>query len=466
MKQLSGQDAAFLYGETPNWHMHVSGLIIVDAESAPDGWTFERFRELLITRIPEIPQLRWRLVDVPFGLDRPSWIEEPNLDPDYHIRRIALPKPGGPKELGDVIGRLASYKLDRSRPLWEAWCIEGLEGGKVAIFQKMHHAIVDGASGAGLAEVLLDLEPEPRVSSTEVHQEILDSREPSQAEMLARAALRTAVRTPFRVARFTRQSVQQIASAVPILRSDQQVSLPLTAPRTLLNSDPTPRRYFSSARLDLERVKALKDAYGVKLNDVVLALVSGALRSYLMKIDDFPEATLIAQCPVSLRVQGEEGEVGNKVGSIFTSLATDIDDPAERLLAIHESTQSAKEMREAMAAHQIMGLTETTPPGLIALAARMYTGAGLASRTPPAVNVVVSNVPGPDFPLYVAGGRVEALFPMGPLLMGMSLNVTVFSMSGRLDVGVMFCPDTLPEAHLIAEYFEAELAELERAAPG
>ncbi len=466
MKQLSGQDAAFLYGETPNWHMHVSGLMVVDAESAPEEWTFDRFRELLISRVPEIPQLRWKLVDVPFGLDRPSWVEEPDIDFDYHIRRIALPRPGGPKELGDVIGRLASYKLDRSRPLWEAWCIEGLEGGRVAIYQKMHHAIVDGVSGAGLAEVLLDLEPEPRVSSTEKHQEIVRSRVPSGAELLARAALRTAVRTPFRIARFTRQSVQQAASVLPILRGESHLSMPLTAPRSILNSDATPRRSFASARLELERVKAVKDAYGVKLNDVVLALTSSALRSYLIDAGDLPESTLIAQCPVSLRVNGDDGEVGNKVGSIFTSLATDVDDAGERLLAIHEATQSAKEMREAMAAHQIMGLTETTPPGLIALAARMYTGAGLASRTPPPVNVVVSNVPGPDIPLYIAGGRVEALFPMGPLLMGMSLNVTVFSMSGNLDVGIMYCPDTLPGAASIAGYFEDALVDLEKAAPG
>ncbi len=464
MKQMSGQDAAFLYGETPNWHMHVSGLMIVDAANAPGGWTFEKFREIVISRIPETPQLRWRYVDVPFGLDRPSWVEETDIDPDFHIRRIALPRPGGAKELAEVVGRLASYKLDRSRPLWESWCIEGLEGGKVAIVVKMHHAIMDGATGAGLTEVLLDLTPEPRPAVTELTEEIPDSREPSQMELFTRAAVRTWYRTPFRVARFTRQSISQLFSVIPILRGEQPISLPLSAPRTILNSDPTPRRSFSAAHLDLDRVKEVKDAYGVKLNDVVLALCSTAIRNYLIKQDDLPEATLIAQCPVSMRTESDD-DVGNKVASLFTSLATDIDDPGERLLKIHESTQSAKEMREAMAAHQIMGLTDTTPPGLIALAARMYTGAGLASRTPPAVNVVVSNVPGPTFPLYVAGGRLLGMYPMGPLLMGMSLNITVFSIDGKVDVGIMSCPDTVPESHLIGEYMEAALVELEDAAP-
>jgi diacylglycerol O-acyltransferase len=464
MKQMSGQDAAFLYGETKNWHMHVSGLIIIDAEGAPDGWSFQRFREILISRIPEVPQLRWRYVDVPFGLDRPSWIEEPDLDPDFHIRRVALPAPGGAEELSEVVGQLVSLKLDRSRPLWEAWVIEGLEGGRVAFLQKMHHAIVDGVSGAGLAEVIMDLEPTPRVSSTDLTGEIHDDHEPSQMEMFGRALVRTTLRTPYRVTRFARQSVQQMMDVAPILRGAKPISLPLTTPRTILNEEPTPRRSFSSARLELSRVKALKDAYGVKVNDVVLAIVSSALRNYLSIVDEVPEASLIVQCPVSLRSDTDAADVGNNIGSIFASLATDIDDPAERIAAIYESTQSAKEMRRALAARQIMGLTDATPPGIIALAARMYTSAGLGSRTPPAVSTVVSNVPGPDFPLYVAGGRVEALYPLGPLLMGMSLNITVFSIGEKLDFGVMSCPDTMPDSHLIPDYMETALEELEAAA--
>lgn len=462
MRKLSGQDAAFLYGETPNWHLHVSGLMVVDAERAPEGWSFERFREILISRIPEVPQLRWRYVDVPFGIDRPSWVEDPDMDPDFHIRRVALPKPGGDRELGEVVGRLVSYKLDRSRPLWEAWCIEGLEGGRVAILQKMHHAIIDGVSGAGLAEVLLDLESTPRVSSTELREEIHSDRVPGQGEMFLRGLVHSAVRTPVRTVRFVNQTVRQAVSAVPVLRGDAPVSLPLTAPRTVFNTDPTPRRQFATSRVELERVKAVKDATGVKLNDVVLALCSSALRSYLVEHGDLPASTLIANCPVSLRSDGDE-TVGNNLGSMFASLATDVEDPLERLMSIHESTKSAKEMHKALAAHQIMGLTETTPPGLITLAARMYTSAGLASRTPPAASVVISNVPGPPFQLYLAGGPLEALYPMGPLLMGMSLNMTVFSILGSLDFGIMSCPDVVPEPDSIAAAIPVALEELQAA---
>lgn len=460
MRKLSGQDAAFLYGETPNWHMHVSGLMIVDAAAAPNGWSFETFRATLISRIPEVPQLRWRYVEVPFGVDRPSWVEDPHMDPDFHIRHVSLPQPGGRKELSELIGRLASYKLDRSRPLWEAWCIEGLEGGRVAILQKMHHAIIDGVSGAGLAEILLDLEPTIRPPVETVRERIETDRIPSQVEMFARGLVTSAVRTPFRVAKFARQSLAQGLSAVPVLRGPQPVSLPLTAPRTVFNSDPTPRRSFVSSRVELATVKAVKNAFDVKLNDVILALCSTALRGYLLDREGLPSSTLTVSCPVSLRSEGDLDDVGNHVGSMFASLATNVDDPVLRLLAIHESAKSAKEMRRALAAHQIMGLTETTPPGLITLAARMYTQAGLAHRAPPAATVVVSNVPGPPIPLYLAGGPLEALYPMGPLLMGMSLNITALSIMDHIDFGLVGCPDVIPDLDDIADRIPGALDEL------
>ena len=461
MIKLKGQDAAFLYAETPNWHMHISGLIIVDPADAPD-FSFDRVRQILVSRIPDVPQLRWRYLDVPFGVDRPSWIEDPDLDPDFHIRRIGVPTPGGRAELGQLVGQLASLKLDRSRPLWETWIIEGLEGGRVAVLTKMHHSIVDGVSGAGLAEVLLDVDPEPRPASTETREEIPFERVPGPPELFVRGLATTAVRTPFRMARFARQTINQIIATAPVMRGEANLTLPLTAPRTVLNTDPTPHRRFAAAQVSLDRVKALKSAYDVKLNDVVLALCSTALRRYLLEIDDLPTEPLVAQCPVSLRVEGDE-EVGNKVGSMFAGLATDRDDPVERLMSIHASTQGAKEMREALSAHQIMGLTETTPPGLIALAARMYTLGNIAAHTPPAVNVVISNVPGPPFPLYVAGAKLEAMYPMGPLLFGMSLNITVFSLNGMLDFGFMSCPESVPAPDVIADGIEIGLDELEAA---
>lgn len=459
MLRMGGQDAAFIYGETPEWHMHVSAVMIADPSDASD-FSFERVRDMTIERLPQLPQFRWKMVDVPLGLDRPGWVEETDFDPDFHIRRVAVPAPGGEAELGELVGRLASYKLDRRKPLWEMWFIEGLTGGKVAVLTKIHHAIIDGVSGAGLAEITLDLTPEPRSAPTETRESIAHRRVPSTPEMVARGLFNTFARSPYRAMRFGGQTMRQGVAALGVARRTT-LATPYSAPRTTLNGPLTPRRRFAAARVDLDRVKALRRAYDVKLNDIVLALCSGALRSYLMDIDDLPRSPLIAQCPVSLRTADDKHEVGNKVGSLFASLATDLDDPAARVRVIHESTQGAKEMQRALSVHRIMGLTETTPPGLIGLAARAYSISGLGRAAPPPVNLVISNVPGPTMPLYLAGARLEAMYPMGPLLFDMALNITVLSYCDAIDFGFMACPELIPDPGAIASRIDDALEELE-----
>jgi WS/DGAT/MGAT family acyltransferase len=462
MQRMGGQDAAFLYGETASWHMHVSALMTVDPTTAPGRYDFDRLKALTIERLPLVPQFRWKLVDVPFGLDRPGWVEEEDFDPDYHIRRIAVPSPGGARELGELVGRLASYKLDRRKPLWEMWIIEGLERGKVGILTKMHHSIIDGVSGMGLAEAILDLEPDPPPRDTDVREPLHHRRVPGSLELLFAGLLNAWTRTPYRMLRFARQSTMQGLTAAGFFRRPVAPVTPFQAPRTSLNGDLTSHRRFAWTSVPLPAVKAVKDACDVKLNDVVLALCAGALRRYLQKIDDLPEQPLIAQCPVSLRTESTRDEVGSRVGSMFTSLATDIGDPALRLEAIHQSTQNAKEMQQALSVHKIMGLSETAPPGLIGLAARAYTAVGLG-RMPPPVNVVISNVPGPPFPLYLAGARLEAMYPMGPLMLGMGLNITVISYRDSLDFGFMCCPEMVPQPEYIAEGIGLALSELEAA---
>jgi len=460
---MGGQDAAFLYGETPTWHMHVSALMLVDPRSAPD-FSFERVRDLTAERLPQLPQFRWRLVEVPFGVDRPGWVEERDFDIDYHVRRIGIPSPGGRAELGELVGRLAGYKLNRDKPLWEMWFIEGLEDGLVAVLTKMHHAIVDGVSGAGLAEITLDLEREPRAQSLEVHEPLHHLRQPSSVELLARGLASTAILTPVRVARFGVQAARQTFTTIGFMRRTESPVAPFQAPRTTLNGEFTAHRQFSSSSVSLDRAKAVKNAFGLKLNDVVLAACAGALRRYLASINDLPAEPLVAQVPVSLRTDADKGEVGNKIGTFWASLATDIDDPSERIAAIAQSTANAKEMREALSAQRIMGLTDTTPPGLISLAARMYSAAGLDWRSPPVFNVIISNVPGPPFPLYLAGAPLQAMYPMGPLLFGGALNITVMSYCGSLDFGFLSCPEAVPDLDFIADGIPLALAELEAAA--
>ena len=465
MKRMSGVDAAFLYGETPAWHMHVSAVIVLDPTEMPDGFSVDEFTERTARRLHLAPQFRWKLLEVPFGLDRPLWVEDPDFDIKYHIRHIGLTPPGGPEQLGELIGDLVGYKIDRNIPLWEMWVIDGLADGRVAILAKVHHSIVDGVSGSELATILFDVEPD--AADDDVVDEHLEPRTvegvPSPVELVARGVGRLML-SPYRVARFADQTVRQGLSFAGFQRRSNPPSMPFQAPRTSFNAELSRHRRFAFTSVQLDDVREIKDAFGVKVNDVVLALCAGSLRRYLEKGGELPDVPLIAQVPVSLRVEGEETGVGTKVGAMFASLATHFDDPVERLLAIHESTQSAKEMQQALAADKIMGLTELAAPGLINLAARMYTLAGLDSLTPPIMNLIISNVPGPPFPLYTAGARIEAVYPMGPLLYGTGINITVFSYTGTIDFGFMVCRELVRDHWSLAEGIPLALDELLSAA--
>jgi len=435
--------------------MHIGALAICNPGDVP-GFSFESLRDLVGARLPELPRLRYRVVETPFGLDRPFYVEsEPELD--FHIRHSAIPSPGGRKELEDLVSRLLSYPLDRSKPLWEMWFIEGLEGGRVALLTKIHHCLVDGVSGAGVSEILFDLTPEPRPPAIDASDPAAVARVPRAELQVLGELVNVGLMTPYRLLRLADQTVRQ---RLAVRSMPEKPPGYFEAPHTRFNAVVSQHRRFSSARVSLERVKALKTSYRVKVNDVVLALVTGALRSYLLARGELPDRPLIAQVPVSTRT-GDSDE-GNAISSMTVSLPTEIGDPARRIRAVFRVSQAAKQMSEALTAHQIMGLTETTPPGLYRLAARAFTASRFGENVPP-INLVVSNVPGPPVPLYADGAVVENFTPIGPLLMDVGLNVTCFSYREWMDFGFITTPEIGDDIAELADGILPALEELEAA---
>ena len=465
MERLSGLDAGFVYMETPNNHMHVAATCVFDPSEIEGGWSFERLRELVASRLHMVPPFRRRLLSVPFELHHPVWVEDPDFDIEYHVRRCALPSPGGDKELTEFAADIISRPLDRSRPLWEMYAVEGLENGMVALITKTHHAAVDGVSGAELAVIMLDLSPTPTMGEPP-EEEWKPDRLPTDIELMAGAMLELG-RQPARAVKAVRRTAE-VALTLRRRNREPDVNPPpglFAAPRTSLNTSITPHRRFAYTQIPLDDVKAIKNAFGGKVNDVVLALCAGALRRYFDGMDEYLSDPLVAMVPLSVRTEAEKGDLGNKVSQMLVSLHTDIDDPVERLHAISEGTGHAKDQEGAIGVNTMLAdWVEFAAPAVAARAARLYARTKMADRHKPLFNLTISNVPGPNFPLYSAGARMVAMYPMGPIFDGGGLNITVMSYLGSMFFGLVGCRETVPNLWSIAAGINDSMEELRKLA--
>jgi diacylglycerol O-acyltransferase len=448
MERLSGLDASFLYLETPTHHMHLALTLQFDPSSVPSGYSFEKMKGFIASRIPFAPIFRRRLVEVPFRLGHPVWVDDPDFDIDYHVRLAAIPHPGGLRELADLAGDIAGHQLDRSRPLWEMWMVEGLAGGRIGLIAKMHHSTVDGISGAELLSVLFNLEPTPDPEPPPDESEA-DHRIPSGLELMSQALVARAIR-PIEMTRDVVRTgqrvldVRKVRIGSPDISGRGKAALPLSAPRTSFSGALTRRRSVALTAIGLEDVKRLKNATGTTVNDVVLAVCTGALRTYLLAGDELPDRPLVAVVPVSVATGVATSRGSNQLSSMFVQLPVDLDDPLDRLHAIHDGTKGAKEEHNALGDDMLLSWAEHSTPNLFAGAARLYSKMRLSDRHRPIANLVISNIPGPDFPLYFGGAELKAGFPLGPVIDGMGLNITIMSYRGVLYWGIITCPETIP----------------------
>ena len=468
MKQLGGMDASFLYMETPQTPMHVGSLSIVELPKGFKGDFYETYKALLAQRLHLVPVLHKKLMQVPWDIDHPLWVDDDEMELDYHVRHLGLPRPGTMKQLEELVSRLHSNFLDRSRPLWEFYVIDGLSGGRVAVYLKIHHAAVDGGASMALVNMMYDVTPEPR------QVEPPPKAGPKGAAPDAAELIGTAYRNMFEqqvgVLRKLPELLKAIASiATPVLSGTTRFvvkGLPtLAVPKTMLNASITSQRAFTGRTLPLAQAKAIAKKSGTKLNDVVMALCAGALRRYLLERRALPKEPLIAFVPVSLREAGNT-ESNNQVSGMLCSLATEIADPLERLKAIHASSTEAKALTGKLKDATPRDFSSFGAPLLLQGAIGLYGRSGLADQLPPPANVVISNVPGPQAPFYVAGAKILTMYPVSIPSHGMALNMTVLSYQGELDFGLTACRRTVPELGKMADYLGQSLQELHGAVLG
>jgi WS/DGAT/MGAT family acyltransferase len=482
MRQLTSLDVQFLAAEDGRTHGHVSAVSILDPATAPDGTiTLADITRVFRQRLHLLPPLRWRLLEVPLGLDYPYWLDDPHFDLEFHLRELHLAPPGNLAQLAEQVSRIVSRPLDRARPLWECYLIGGLEDGNVALLVKVHHALVDGVSGAEILGMLFDAEPDGR----EIPAAPTPSREraPSDQRLLA-CSLATAPRQLARALRAVPPTLAHL-DTLPTLRNLPGAGLTSSAahklatrgrdgrllqapagraPRTPFNARISPHRRVAFGSLALPEIKALKNACGATVNDVIVTLSTTAIRQWLIAHNELPDEPLVAMIPISVRTEAQEGTFGNRVAVMIVALATDEPDPLRRLQITRARLLAAKERHRAIPADILAGANHLIPPSLFARAAGVTASFAASRRLSPPYNVIISNVPGSPVPVYAAGARQIASYPVSVVHDAVGLNITVFSYEDRVDFGLVADRELIPDLDRMTDSLADALTELREAA--
>ncbi|MFT5572163.1 MAG: diacylglycerol O-acyltransferase [Cryomorphaceae bacterium] len=468
MQQLSGLDASFLYMETANSPLHIGALAIYDPSTAPGGAVgFKQILANTLQRASKVDAMNNVLVEVPMRLDHPYWKSGGAFDPEFHIRHIALPKPGDWRQLCIQVARLHARQLDRSRPLWEFYIIEGLDNvegyppGCFALVSKMHHAAIDGASGVEIASVIHDLSPNYDIHSRP--EPVPSEREPSYMELIWRSQINN-IKTPVRIFEVAKNTMPGFARMFTGLARGKLKRV-TDIPRTRFNTNVSPYRAFDAIEVPLDDIKRIKNAIdGVTVNDVALAICGGALRKYLATKHELPQRSLVAMAPINIRTKDKLGTAGNQVSQMTVRVGSDIADPIKRLEAVNAGTRNAKELTNAVGAKSMTDYAQFIPSTLTASAAKLYSRLGLANRIKPAYNCVITNVPGPQIPLYFTGAEMKSSFALGPPIDGMGLFHGLGSYCGKFNICVSACREMMPDPGFYAECLQESFDELLSAA--
>jgi diacylglycerol O-acyltransferase / wax synthase len=452
-ERLSGLDTSFLHLERSGAHMHVASVSIFEGE-AP---THQEFRDHIASRLHLVPRFRQKLRFVPLGQSRPVWVDDPHLNIDYHVRQTALPAPGSDEQLRNLAARVFSQQLDRSKPLWELWLVEGLTDERFAIVGKSHHALVDGVSGVDITTVLFDLDAEPQ--GAEKAPPWLAAPEPTDAQLLTEA-LKERMTSPKEIYRGVRAAFRGPRQVLEGLgATSKMVAAGVSAPSSVFNVEIGPHRRFQMVQANLDDLKRVKDAHGGTVNDVILSIVAGGIGKYMRaRGHDTDGLELRAMVPVSVRADEEHGALGNRISAMFAPLPVWCEDPVERLHVVTREMGDLKSSGQAVGAEILTKLTDFAPGTIATQAARLQP----AQRF---FNLVVTNVPGPQFPLYVLGRRMESFFPMVPLARRQALCVGIMSYNGQVNIGLVGDYDAMADLDSFALDLEATTQEVIKTAP-